>query len=96
MLSLQGIGGFCVIRDLEHRRLPALDGVARRAFAAVGPLRELSGMGIGPVTTGALRKRDRPLEITGDVALGACNRYMFPEEWELGCAVIKFAAERRR
>lgn len=96
VFSFEWICGLRMIGDLELRRLPSLDRMARRALAAIGAFGELSGVRIGTVAIGALCECDWPLEISGYVAKGAVYRRVLPKERELRRAMVELAAEGHR
>jgi len=74
MAALQRIGAGGVFLDCERRRLPAPERVAGGAFSAIDALGELPFVWVGHVTIHALRERQRLLEISVDVTLGAVDR----------------------
>ena len=94
--ALQWISRGRVIHDGESRRLPAVHCVAPGALAAVRTLRELSLVGVGLVAVGALRERNRLLEITAAVTLNAADRGVFSQQRKLGFRVIEFLVQPRR
>ena len=64
----------------ECRWLKSIHGVTAGAFNATGALDELAAMRIGAVTIGAVRVRQRLLEIRAAVTLNATDSSVFSQQ----------------
>lgn len=71
----------CMILDREGGRFPAVDGMARGTFAAIGTTAELPFVRI-LVAVHALRKWDGRLKVPVGMTLAARNRGVFVEQRE--------------
>lgn len=91
--ALQRIGARRMFFDPEPGGLESVNGVARRAFAAIGALGELAVVRIRLVAIRALIEGNGLLEITLSVALHAFDLGMLSQQRILGFRVIETIVE---
>ena len=80
VFSLQRIPGSIVLLHAKERRLPAFHGMALRAFTLFRAPFELAFVRVGLMTIRAVLERQRLLEITVDMALGATDGRVLPKK----------------
>lgn len=91
--ALQRIRARRMFFDPELGGLESVNGVARRAFAAIGALGELAVVRIRLVAIRALIEGNGLLEIALSVALHAFDLGMFSQQWILGFRMIETLVE---
>lgn len=94
VFAAQGKGSQIVLYQEEFGRLEPFDGMAAFAFSSIGTGCELAVVWIGLVAIGALRERNRRLEISLDVALETADLRMLSQQGILCCGVVELPFQR--